>query len=57
MDQICIDLTYNKTDDKIIESLQKTFTDFNHNFSLNEQKNIQTIIIDNGIGFEKNINL
>lgn len=53
LDQICTDLTYNKTDDKIIEALQKTFTDLNHKFSLDEQKDIQNIIIDNGIGFEK----
>lgn len=57
LDQIAIDLTYNKTDDKIFDALQKTFVEYTNSFNGKEQQQIINAIIDNGIGFDKNINL
>lgn len=57
LDQIAIELTYNKTDNKIQESLQRIFAQHINTFTIEEHQHIINAIIDNGVGFDKNISL
>lgn len=57
LDQIAVDLTYNKTDEQIISALKITFNKYPNNFTPIEQQKIMDAIIENGIGFDKNISL
>lgn len=57
LDKLAVNLTYSKTDDKIRDSLQATLTQYANNFTNAEQQQIINIIVDTGIGFDKNISL
>lgn len=57
LDEIAIVLTYNKTDDTIKEALHKCFKSCSHNFLHSEVIQIISALIENGVSFEKNINL
>lgn len=57
LDRVGSILTYNKTDEKIRQSLNSAFKQIKNHLSSDEQQSIVDTIIDNGIGFDKNINL
>ena len=57
LDNIAYALTYNKTDDEICNALTNVFKNKQHNFAQEETKNIIDAILNNGITFDKNINL
>lgn len=59
LDQIIVELTYNKTDDAIIKSLNHLFLNdpLANRFTTDEKQQIITTLINNGISFDKNMSL
>lgn len=59
-DAIATELTYNKTDDTIKSKLLEIFSNtahYPHHFTLEEQQQIIHALIEDGVGFDKNISL